>query len=93
MDIISTVLIGATAGVLASLAIRAKGSHAYLTVVIGILGAMLGLATDLWLGEGGINTFVYCRQVANSAGAILMLLLWAAAQRLFLAEPTQFIAE
>ena len=93
MDIFTTVLIGAVIGTLALKVIQTSSGHAVSTVVVGIFGSLLGLVTDNWIGQGGLNDFAYCVYFANVAGSILLLFIWATAQRLFLAPATVLVRE
>ena len=93
MDIFTSVLTGAVIGGLAIYVVQVRGTGALSTVVVGILGALLGLATDKWLGSGGLNDLTNCVFIASVAGSILLLFLWAVAQRLFLAPITTVLHE
>ena len=55
--------------------------------VVKALGALLGLATHTGLGGEGLISFPGCEYFASSIGALLALLLWCVALRLFLAPP------
>jgi len=87
MEIMTSILIGALVGGLAFVVLRSGQVDHWATVAVGILGALLGLATHTGLGDGGLIDFVGCEYVASGTGAVLALLLWCVAQRLFLARP------
>jgi len=84
MAIAASIFIGAIVGCLASFLYRPSNTGAFTSLGVGILGSLLGLATVVWLGRGPMAYFEY---VASGAGAVLLLLLWVVAQRLFLATP------
>jgi len=86
MAIWVSILIGTCIGSLASFVYRSSNSDAFTRLGVGILGALLGLATSAWLGRGPLD-WAYCEYVASGAGSMLLLLLWVVAQRLFLATP------
>ena len=86
MAIAASILIGAIVGCLASFVYRPNNSSAFTSLGVGILGALVGLATIAWLGRGPLD-WAYCEHVASGVGAVLLLFLWIVAQRLFLAAP------
>lgn len=87
MEILTSILIGALIGGLACLVLRAGLANCWATVAVGVLGALLGLAIHVGIGDGGLIDFVGCEYVASGTGAALALLLWCVAQKLFLAKP------
>jgi len=87
MEIMTSILIGALVGGLACVVLRNSQVNRWATMAVGILGALLGLATHTGLGDGGLIDFFGCEYVASGMGALLALLLWCVAQRLFLAKP------
>ncbi|MCA9229144.1 MAG: hypothetical protein KDA57_00720 [Planctomycetales bacterium] len=73
-----SVLIGAAVGGMALLFYRSCRMSEWSTLAVGILGALLGLVSNVWLGS--LNAFG--GPLASSIGAIVALLLWPVAQRL-----------
>ncbi len=89
MEILSSIVVGAGAGGLAAVACRSI--HACLTtsVAVGILGGLLGLASNFWLGAGDLAQLAFSEYLASGVGAVLALFLWIVAQRLFLGNPPE----
>jgi len=88
MDILASVLIGALAGCLVILVTKSSGGG-WAPLAVGILGALLGLTTHIWMGFSSLIGVETCQYTASGTGAVLSLLLWAVAQRLFLSTPTR----
>ena len=83
MVLVNCVWVGVLAGMVGSRLIRrgagfvSPGS----SVAVGILGALLALVADGWLGRGA-SRLMHGDIVTAGAGATLTLLAWCAAQRL-----------
>ena len=92
MQILLSVLIGGFIGGLVGLLSENENSGRSPAVATGILGALLGLVTDSWMGTTGLQT-AGCEYIASASGATLCLFLWIVAQRLFLADPPTTIHE
>ena len=61
------------------------------SMAVGIVGALLGLVTQLWLrGATLTGTALLSNLPAAVVGAALLLVLWTIAQRLFLAKPGDY---
>lgn len=91
MEILSSIVIGAIAGGLAALVCRSVRACLSTSVAVGILGGLLGLASDFWLGAGDHAQLAFSETLASSVGALLALFLWLVAQRLFLGNPSEKI--
>lgn len=87
MEILTSVLIGSAIGGLACFVLRSRHVSAWATYTVAVLGGLLGLATHVGLGGEGLIEFPGCDYFASGVGALLSLLLWCVAQRLFLASP------
>ena len=87
MEILSSVVVGAVAGVLAALVCRTVDFCRTASLAVGILGGLLGLACDFWLGTGGLSDLAFSAYWASGVGAIVALTLWIVAQKLFLSAP------
>lgn len=88
MEILSSIVVGAVAGGLAAAVCRSANVGLATvglatSVAVGILGGLLGLASDFWLGPGGMAQLAFSEYLASGLGALLTLVLWIAAQRLF----------
>lgn len=77
MDILSSIIIGAIAGVLAPLVYKPCKASEWSTLAVGILGALLGMATSKWMGASAL--------LSGAIGSAATIFIWAMAQRLFLA--------
>jgi uncharacterized membrane protein YeaQ/YmgE (transglycosylase-associated protein family) len=93
MEILTSVLIGGLIGGLACIVLRSCHANVRATLAVGILGALLGLATHTGLGGEGLIEFPGCEYFASSVGGLLSLLLWCVAQRLFLATPSEGVRD
>ncbi len=89
MEILSSIVIGACAGGLAAVICRSIRACLSTSVAVGILGGLLGLASDFWLGTGDLAQLAFSDTLASSVGALLALFLWLVAQRLFLGDPSE----
>ncbi len=89
MDILASVLIGALAGGLIILVTKSGRGGPMAPLAVGILGALLGLTTHIWIGSSSLIGVESCQYTASVTGTVLSLLLWAVAQRLFLSTPTR----
>jgi hypothetical protein len=56
------------------------------SIAVGILGALIGLVADAWLGRGA-SRLVHGDIISAGAGATLTLLAWSVAQRYCLNGP------
>lgn len=74
--------VGVLAGLVGSRLIR--GRRGYVppasSIAVGVLGALLGLLADGWLGRGA-SRIVHGDILATGAGATLALIAWSVAQR------------
>ncbi len=84
MEILISVSIGSLIGGLACIVAWFRQANARATFAVAVLGALLGLATHTGLGGEGLIEFPGCEFFASSVGALLALLLWSVALRLFL---------
>jgi len=87
MALLGSIFVGAGAGGLAALVRRSADVHATSSVAVGILGALLGAAANFWIGTGTGQGLSLWGLVASAAGALVTLLLWIIAQRLFFSNP------
>lgn len=89
MEIFSSVLVGTLAGGLAAMVCRSASFCLTTSIAVGILGGLLGLASDFWLATGGFSTLAFSEYLASGVGAVLALMLWIVAQRLFFGTPSE----
>lgn len=89
MEILSSVLVGAVAGGLAVPICRNVAFGLSTSLAVGILGGLLGLASDFWLAAGGLSDLAFSEYWASSVGAVVALTLWIVAQKLFLGTPSE----
>jgi uncharacterized membrane protein YeaQ/YmgE (transglycosylase-associated protein family) len=82
MVFLNCLWVGVLAGLVGSRLIRSRTGFvsAGSSVAVGVLGALLGLLVDGWLGRG-VSHLVHGDILATGAGATLTLLAWAVAQR------------
>jgi uncharacterized membrane protein YeaQ/YmgE (transglycosylase-associated protein family) len=92
MEILSSIVVGAVAGGLATLICRNVDFCLTASLAVGILGGLLGLASDFWLATGGLAELAFSQYWASSVGAVVALLLWIVAQKLFLEAPSDRVA-
>lgn len=82
MGLLSWIFMGLVAGVLARLVLPGKDPGGTLvTMVIGVVGALLGGFLATKLGFGGLSGFDLRSVVIATLGAILLLLLLRLARR------------
>ena len=74
MGLLSWIVMGLIAGVLARLVLRGAGGGILVTVVTGIVGALLGGFLATQLGFGGLSGFDVRSLVIATLGSILLLL-------------------
>lgn len=89
MEILSSVIVGAAIGGLAALICRSGDFCLTTSLAVGILGGLLGLASNFWLATGGLADLAFSTTLASGVGAAVALLLWIVAQKLFLANPPE----
>ena len=89
MEILTGIVVGALAGGLVAAAYRSAHFSIPSCVGVGILGGLLGLACDFWLGREGLCNIAYSEFLASGIGASVTLFLWIVAQRLFLSNPSE----
>ncbi len=78
MDIVISVLIGAVAGGISLLFNKSCRASDRSALAVGILGALLGMVSNVWVGSAtGIGG-----PATSCVGAFLALLLWPMAQKL-----------
>ena len=83
MEILGSIMIGAVAAGLVPLVFKTSKFALAPTLAVGILGGLLGLATDTWLGSDGMTDLAFCEYIAAGVGAVLALFVWIVAHRLF----------
>jgi uncharacterized membrane protein YeaQ/YmgE (transglycosylase-associated protein family) len=77
MGLLSWIVFGLIAGAIAKLLMPGKDpGGCILTVIIGVVGALLGGFLATWLGYGGISGFDFRSFVIAVLGSILLLGLW-----------------
>lgn len=77
MGLLSWIVFGLIAGILAKFLMPGKDpGGCIITVVIGVVGALLGGFIATWLGFGGISGFDWRSLLIAVLGAMLLLLLW-----------------
>lgn len=82
MGLLSWILFGLIAGALAKLLIPGKDpGGCIITVIIGIVGALLGGFIATWLGFGGISGFDLRSLLIAIVGSILLLIIYRALRR------------
>jgi len=89
MEILNGVIVGAFAGGMVALVYRSAKLSVASSIGVGILGGLLGLACDFWLGKQGLCNIAYSEFLASGIGAAVSLFLWIVAQRLFLGNPPE----
>jgi uncharacterized membrane protein YeaQ/YmgE (transglycosylase-associated protein family) len=87
MEFLVSVSIGSLVGGLACTLKWFRHYSGWATFAVALFGALLGLATHAGLGGEGLIEFPGCEYFASSVGAMLALVLWSVALRLFLAPP------
>ena len=83
MVFVNCLWVGVLAGLVGSRLIRSRTGFVSpgSSVAVGVLGGLLGLLVDGWIG-GGVGDLLHGDILAAGAGATLTLLAWAVAQRL-----------
>ena len=74
MGLLSWMVIGLVAGILARLVLKGSGGGLLVTLAIGIVGALLGGFLATKLGFGGLSGFDLRSLVIAALGSILLLL-------------------
>lgn len=92
MEILSSIVVGTFAGGLAAMFCRARLICLPTSIAVGILGGLLGLATDFWLATGGYTALAFSEYLASGVGSVTALILWVVAQRLFFGTPPEKIS-
>lgn len=87
MEILLGIAVGLMAGGVACWLLRTRSVAVSACLAVGVVGALVGLATDTWLSSNSANGLTLSEIVASSLGAVLVLALWTIAQRLFLSQP------
>lgn len=87
MEIFVGIVVGTAAGGLAALLCRNTYRCLLTSMAVGILGGLLGLVSEFWIAVGDTGASPTQAGLASGLGAVLTLLLWLVAQRLFLASP------
>lgn len=79
MGLLSWILFGLIAGALAKFVMPGSDpGGCILTIVIGVVGALLGGFIATWLGFGGISGFDLRSLVIAILGSIVLLAIWRA---------------
>ena len=81
MGIISWIILGFVAGLLAEMATGRKSSGCITRVAIGIIGALIGGALANAAGERGVDELSLWSILISFAGASLLLLVFGALNR------------
>lgn len=77
MGLLSWIVFGLIAGAIAKALTPGRDpGGCIITIIIGIVGAVLGGFIATWLGYGGISGFDFRSFVIAVLGAILLLFLW-----------------
>ncbi len=74
MDFLAWVVIGLIAGGIARMLLRDERSGCVYTMVVGVLGAVIGGALMKAIDERGVNEFSFRSIVVSVLGACLLLL-------------------
>lgn len=75
MNLIGWILVGLIAGALARWIVRDERHGCIYTIVIGVLGAIVGGGLMSWIDEDGVNDFSLRSIVVAAIGAVLLLLI------------------
>lgn len=82
MGILTWIVLGLIAGALAKLIMPGKDpGGCVITIVIGIVGALLGGFIATLLGYGGVQEFNLYSVIVATVGAILLLLIYRMIKR------------
>ncbi|HEV8579893.1 MAG TPA: GlsB/YeaQ/YmgE family stress response membrane protein [Thermoanaerobaculia bacterium] len=77
MGILSWIVFGLIAGAIAKFLMPGRDpGGCIITIIIGVLGALLGGFLATWLGYGGISGFDFRSFVIAIIGSILLLIIW-----------------
>jgi uncharacterized membrane protein YeaQ/YmgE (transglycosylase-associated protein family) len=78
VSILSWIVVGLVAGLLARWIVRDERSGCLYTIAVGVLGALIGGALMQWAGHQGVNEFDLRSILVAALGAILLLLVLSA---------------
>jgi uncharacterized membrane protein YeaQ/YmgE (transglycosylase-associated protein family) len=78
MSILSWILVGLFAGLLARFIVRDERTGCLYTIAVGVLGALIGGALMQWAGHQGVNEFDIRSILVAGLGAVLLLLVLGA---------------
>lgn len=82
MGLLSWILFGLIAGAIAKFLIPGRDpGGCIITIVIGVVGALLGGFIATWLGFGGISGFDLRSLLIAILGSILLLIIYRALRR------------
>lgn len=77
MGLLSWIVFGLIAGAIAKMLMPGKDpGGCILTIIIGVVGALLGGFIATWLGYGGVSGFDFRSFVIAVLGSILLLGIW-----------------
>lgn len=77
MGLLSWIVFGLIAGAIAKMLMPGKDpGGCILTIIIGVVGALLGGFIATWLGYGGISGFDFRSFLIAVLGSILLLGIW-----------------
>jgi uncharacterized membrane protein YeaQ/YmgE (transglycosylase-associated protein family) len=77
MGLLSWIVFGLIAGAIAKFLTPGRDpGGCIITIIVGIVGSVLGGMIATWLGYGGISGFDFRSFVIAVLGAILLLFLW-----------------
>ena len=78
MSILSWIVVGFVAGLLARWIVRGDRSGCLYTIAVGVLGALIGGALMQWAGHQGLDELDIRSILVAALGAILLLLVLGA---------------
>ncbi|HYO12815.1 MAG TPA: GlsB/YeaQ/YmgE family stress response membrane protein [Thermoanaerobaculia bacterium] len=77
MGLLSWIVFGLIAGAIAKMLMPGKDpGGCIITIIIGVVGALLGGFIATWLGYGGVSGFDFRSFVIAVLGSILLLGIW-----------------
>ena len=77
MGLLSWILFGLIAGAIAKMLMPGRDpGGCIITIIIGVVGALLGGFIATWLGYGGVSGFDFRSFVIAVLGSILLLGIW-----------------
>jgi uncharacterized membrane protein YeaQ/YmgE (transglycosylase-associated protein family) len=87
MALVNCLWVGVLAGLVGTRLIRVRGAFVApaSSVAVGVLGALVGLLVDGWLGRGG-SRLLHGEIIVAGLGAAAMLAAWSVAQRVVVAQ-------